>query len=193
MTTKTTHHPDPSRILKAIAKRSMCTLGTVSPAGRPHVAAVIYQLVDDRLYISTTSTSRKARNLADHPHVAVAIPVRRLPFGAPPSTIQFQATATLLATDDHEITTLVSDRQLDAISGHGELDLPDGCFIRIDLPRRLHTYGLGMSMMELARHPLDGRGEVTRSMKGETQATISRSESRSSGRTEPAREVRSSV
>jgi hypothetical protein len=136
-------------------------LGTVSPAGRPHVATVTYQLVDDRLYVSTIATSRKARNVAAHPHVAVVIPVRRLPVGAPPSTIQFQTTASILATDDREITTLATARRLDAVTGHGELDLADGCFIRIDLPRRLHTYGLGMSLFELARHPLDGAGEVT--------------------------------
>jgi hypothetical protein len=137
-------------------------LGTVSSAGRPHVATVTYQLVDDRLYVSTTSASRKARNVADHPHVAVVIPVRRLPFGAPPSTVQFQSTGRLLASDDPEIVTLAADGRLKAITGHGELDLPGGCFICIELPRRLHTYGLGMSLLELARHPFEAAGEVTR-------------------------------
>lgn len=164
MTTTTTHHPDPSRIMKAIGKHSTCMLATVSPAGRPHVATVSYQLVADRLYISTTSTSRKALNVAAHSYVAVVIPVRRVPLGAPPSTIQFQATAALLAGNDPEIAKLVGERRFAAITGHGELDLPDGCFIRIDLPRRLLTYGLGMSLVELARHPLEGEGEVTLSI-----------------------------
>lgn len=161
MTNPTPHRPDPSQIMKAIAKRSTCMLGTVSPAGRPHVATVTYQLVEDRLYASTMATSRKARNVAAHPHVAVVIPVRRLPVGAPPSTIQFQTTAMLLSSDDREITTLAADGRLDDVTGHGELDLPDGCFIRLELPRRLHTYGLGMALLELARHPLDGAGELS--------------------------------
>lgn len=135
-------------------------LATVSPAGRPHVAAVIYEHVAGRLYISTISTSRKARNVADESHVAVVIPVRRLPVGAPPSTIQFQATAALLAIDSDEIVALSGDGRLGAITGHGELDLPDSCIIRIDLPQRVHTYGLGMSLWELARDPLGGSGEV---------------------------------
>lgn len=154
------HRPDPSRISRAISRRSFCTLATVSPAGRPHVAAVIYELVADRLYISTIASSRKARNVADQPHVAVVIPVRRLPVGAPPSTIQFQATAALLAVDSHEIVALSRDGRLGAITGHGELDLPDSCIIRVDLPRRIHTYGLGMSLWELARDPLGGGGEA---------------------------------
>lgn len=171
--TATLHRPEPSRIMKAISKRSTCMLGTVSSAGRPHVATVTYELVDDRLYVSTIASSRKARNVAAHPHVAVVIPVRRLPLGAPPSTIQFQATATLLAPDDREITTLAGDRRIDAVTGHGELDLPDGCFIRIHLPGRLRTYGLGMSLVELARHPLDGAGEVTLSTTSERLVTSS--------------------
>lgn len=160
MTNIALHHPDPTRVRKTIAGRSFCTMATVSSAGRPHVAGVIYALVDDRLYVSTIATSRKARNVADCPHVGVVIPVRRLPVGAPPSAIQFQARASLLPRDDHEIVALASDGRLDAITGHGELDLADGCFIRIDLPRRLHTYGLGMSLRELARDPLGGGGSV---------------------------------
>ncbi len=135
-------------------------LATVSPAGRPHVAAAIYEHVAGRLYISTISTSRKARNVADESHVALVIPVRRLPVGAPPSTIQFQATAALLAVDSDEIVALSSDGRLGAITGHGELELPDSCMIRIDLPQRIHTYGLGLSLWELARNPLGGSGEV---------------------------------
>ncbi|MGF1600294.1 MAG: pyridoxamine 5'-phosphate oxidase family protein [Acidimicrobiales bacterium] len=159
-TSTTGHRPDPRAIRRAMAKRSFCTLATVSPAGRPHVAGVIYGLVGDALYVSTERTSRKARNIAHSPHVAVVIPVRRVPAGGPPSAIQFQATATLLAVDDPEIERLRSAGTLGSITGHGELDLPDSCFVRIALPRRLHTYGLGMSLLSLIRHPLDGAGQV---------------------------------
>ena len=143
-----------------MSRRSFCTLATVSPAGRPHVAAVIYEHVADRLYISTIATSRKARNVADQPHVAVVIPVRRFPVAAPPSTIQFQATAALLAVDSDEIVALSRDGRLGAITGHGELDLPGSCVIRIDLPRRLHTYGLGLPLRHLISDPLNASGHV---------------------------------
>lgn len=156
----TRHRPDPTRIQRIIAKRSYCTLATVSRSGRPHVAGVLYELVDSALYVNTTSTSRKARNVDHEPHVAVVIPIRRVPAGGPPSALQFQSTAALLAVDDPEIVRLLAAGRLASISGHGELDLPGSCFVRIDLPPRMHTYGLGMSLLSLIRAPLEGGGEV---------------------------------
>lgn len=159
-TVPTLHRPDPAAVMRAIGKRSYCLLSTVSPAGRPHAAGVLYEAVGDRLYSSTIRTSRKARNVDANPHVGVVVPIRRVPVGGPPSAIQFQATATVLAVDSPEIQGLVADGSLRSVTGHGELDLPGGCFVRIDLPRRMHTYGLGMSLMSLIRHPLDAAGIV---------------------------------
>ncbi len=87
--TRTVFHPDPAKIRRAIERRSVATLATVSPTGRPHAATVLYQCVDDALFVSTDLASRKARNLADHGFAAVTIAVRRLPVG-PPASIQFQ-------------------------------------------------------------------------------------------------------
>jgi hypothetical protein len=49
-----------------------------------------------------------------------------------------------------------------AITGRGELDLPDGCILRISPGRTLHTDGLGMSLRALAKNPLDAAGRVER-------------------------------
>jgi general stress protein 26 len=146
-------------VTRAIAKRSFCTLATVSPAGRPHVAGVAYSPVGTTLYVNTGRPSRKARNIADNPHVAVAIPVRRLPIG-PPALVQFQATAEILAMDDPHILELVQAGRLKTITSHGELDHPDGCFLRITPTGRLHTYGLGMSLLKVMRDPLNAAGTV---------------------------------
>jgi hypothetical protein len=81
----------------------------------------------------------------------------------PPSTVQFQSRAELLDLDSPEITGLVGSGELKALTSHGELDLPDGCFVRIPLPKRLHTYGLGMPLLELIRDPLSAGGVVVRS------------------------------
>lgn len=152
--------PDPAQVTRAIAKRSFCTLATVSPAGRPHVAAVLYELVGDALFVSTLRSSRKARNLAANPHVGVCIPVRRLPVG-PPSSVTFQGRALLCAVDGPEVAALFGAGHLRTITGHGELELPDACILRIDPPARLVTYGLGMSLRRLARDPLHGAGTST--------------------------------
>jgi general stress protein 26 len=46
-------------------------LATVRPDGSPHVAKVAPALDGDVLWVATRSSSRKARNLAAHPHAAL--------------------------------------------------------------------------------------------------------------------------
>jgi hypothetical protein len=145
-------------VAKAVAARRFAILGTASGDGRAHVAGVLYALADGALWVSTLRASRKARNVSANPSVAVTVPVRRLPVG-PPSTVTCQATASVVDLDDPELCRLAADGRLKAVTGHGELELPGGCFLRIVLPRRVPTYGLGMSLRALVRDPL-GAGRV---------------------------------
>jgi Pyridoxamine 5'-phosphate oxidase len=150
-------------IFRLLAKRSFCTLATAktvsaSIAPQPHVAGVVYAFVDGVLYISTKRTSRKARNLSDNPNVFVCIPVRRMPLGAPPSTIQYASTATILSSRDPLIKQLSDAGKINAITSHHELEMPGGCFVRVEVPRTYLTYGLGMSLKVLARDPLNAGG-----------------------------------
>lgn len=144
----------------ALARRSYAVLATVSPAGRPHAAGVLYTMVGDDLWLSTETTGRKGRNLLAHPHVGVTVPVRRLPVG-PPATIHFQGRADVLTAADPEVQRLVATGDLKAITSHGELDLPDGCFVRITPGRTIHTYALGMSLWSVLRNPLASAGRAT--------------------------------
>lgn len=157
--TRTVFHPEPAMIRRAIERRSVATLATVSTSGRPHAATVLYQCVDDALFVSTYRDSRKARNVAGHGFAAVTIAVRRLPIG-PPASIQFQSVAAALANDDPEIVHLAGAGRLDRITAHGELNLADACFLRLALPARVVTYALGMSLWQVIRNPLDLPGEV---------------------------------
>jgi general stress protein 26 len=160
MTEPTHYTPALDQVAKALGKRSFCVLATASPSGRPHVAGVLYQAIGTTLYVNTSRDSRKARNVADNPHVAVSIPIRRLPVGGPPSTVQFQGRADILALDDPDIARMVESGELKNITSHGELDHPDGCFLRITPLRRITTYGLGMSLLKLIRDPLHAGGSV---------------------------------
>lgn len=166
MTTATapTGHPvrdvPAALVRRALARRSYAVLATVSPAGRPHAAGVLYTMVGDDLWLSTETTGRKGRNLLSGPHVGVTVPVRRLPVG-PPATIHFQGRAEVLGPDDPEVRRLVGTGDLKAITGHGELDLPDGCFVRITPARTVHTYALGMSLWAALRNPLAAAGRAT--------------------------------
>lgn len=159
-TTPTGAHPDLETVVHAVAKRSFATLATVSEAGRPHAAGVLYSAVDMVLYTSTMRDSRKARNIAHNPHVGVSVPIRRIPFG-PPSTVQFQGTAEIFDQDDPALRDLVAAGHLGPITGHGELTLDGGCFVKITPGPRLLTYGLGMSLISLIRDPLNASGSVT--------------------------------
>ena len=49
---------------------------------------------------------------------------------------------------------LLAAGHLSTVSGHGALDEPDGVFVRITPDRRVHTYGIGVSTLALARDPL---------------------------------------
>lgn len=153
--------PRLEEVERAIAKRSFCTLATVSPAGRPHAAGVVYAAVDGRLWISTDRGSRKARNIAANERVHVNIPVRRAPVG-PPSSIHFEATAELFERHDPLVRRLAEAGRLRVITAHGELDRADGCFVRITPADVLHTYGLGLPLRTLIRDPLHAAGRVVR-------------------------------
>ncbi len=141
------------RIQRAIDGRSFAVVSTVSHAGFPHAAGVIYAAVGSDIYVHTMRSSRKARNIVDNERVAVVVPVRRLPVG-PPFTVQFQGRAAVLDMGDPEITAHLDAGRLRAITGHGALDEPDGCFVRIRPTRTVHTYGIGVSAIALARDPL---------------------------------------
>lgn len=147
-----------------LARRTYATLATTSPAGRPHAAGVAYAAVAGpdgvpELYVSTDLDSRKARNVAANPHVGVVVAVRRLPVG-PPATVQFQGTAEILDLDDPGLRALAATGALKAVTGHGELERAGACFLRIRPGRRLHTFGLGMSLIALLRDPLNAAGSV---------------------------------
>jgi hypothetical protein len=139
---------------KAIARRSFAVLATSSSANRPHVAGVMYAQTPHGFLVSTSGDSVKARNIRQNDRVGVSIPVRKVPVG-PPFCVQFQTTAEVLAVDDPLVRELLDAGALKAITGHGELDLPDSVFLRLRPPRRVVTSGLGVPLLSVLRHPLE--------------------------------------
>jgi hypothetical protein len=154
-------NPTFEQVDRAIRRRAFCILATTSPAGRPHAAGVLYAYAEGELYASTLRESRKALNIAANPAVFVSLPVRRLPVG-PPSSVQFAATGQVLDNDHPDVRRLAGQGLLKAVTGHGELDLEGGCFLRITPGRTIHTYGIGMPLHRLIRDPLNAGGVVRR-------------------------------
>jgi general stress protein 26 len=152
----TTLHDDADqarRIQKSLARRSFCVLATTSPSGWSHASGVLYQCVDGLLYVHTMRSSRKARNIAGNGRVGVVVPVRKVPAG-PPFNVQFQAFAEVLDMDAPAIVALLQANKLNKISGHGALDEPDGCFVRITPNPTVHSYGIGVSLIGVIKDPL---------------------------------------
>jgi len=154
------YRPDAARVLRRLQRRSFATLATTSANGRPHVAGVLYELADSVVYINTLRLSRKARNVAATGSAALCVPIRRLPIG-PPSTVHVQSEADVIDMDHADIAALLGAGKLKSITSHGELELPDACFIRVSLDgRRLLTHGLGMSIPTLIGDPIAAGGVV---------------------------------
>ena len=146
-------------VTDVIAGNSFCTLATSSADNRPHVPGVLYALVGRDLYVNTDTASRKARNIAENPRVAVCIPVQADPQG-PPFTASLQGTATVLQNDDPEIVGLAHDGSLAAVTSHGELERPGTCFIKISPGPHVATFGIGVPEEEMAADPLSASGRV---------------------------------
>ena len=64
----------------------------------------------------------------------------------------------MLDLDDPGLRAAVETGALKGVASHGELELPGGCFIEIALPRKVVTYGLGMSLLSLIRDPMSASG-----------------------------------
>ena len=159
----TTTQTDPQlreQVTKALGGRSFCVLATASPEGRPHAVGVLYAAQGTTLYVHTFRDTRKARNVAANPRVAVCVPVRRLPVG-PAMAVQFQGRAEIVEHDDPEIARLIEGGALKKILVDGALDDPRGCFLRIVPDGRVSTYGIGMPIRQVLRDPLSAMGSVS--------------------------------
>jgi len=140
-------------VRRSIRRSSYCALATASAKGEPHVVGVLYAFVGTHFYVITKEDSLKVRNVRTNPHVAACIPVKKYPL-APPFSIQFRATARILSREDPEITTLLQGGSLKRIVGHGVLDQPGMCFLKIEPAGKIHTWGIGVSAWTLLRDPV---------------------------------------
>ena len=156
-------------VVRALRRRKFGTLSTLSEKGRPHATAVIYAMSphDEPVffYVTTRTTTRKVRNIGVRPDVAFVVPLARLFAPAfPPRAVQFQGTADVVAGEDEGalrafhsswfLRRILSTEQRIVAQG-GDL-----CFIRIRPDPVIFTYGIGMSVFETMRRPMDAAGRV---------------------------------
>lgn len=160
---------DLDTVENAIRRRSFGTLSTLDRDGNPHATAVTYAAAgegtDLTLYITTRTTNVKVGNIRRRPPVALVIPIphRFLPM-MPPAAVQFVGSAEIL---DHQNADarrafhaswflrriLAAEERI--VSQGAEL-----CFIAVRPRRWLSTYGIGMSALDIVRHPGEAIGRV---------------------------------
>lgn len=158
--------------MKELRRRSFGILGTVSRDGRPHATGVAYvaSAIGKPLamYVVTDTGTKKVRNITHNPNVSFVIPIpRTLMTMVPMSCIQFQGKARILAAGDTgAVESLKSTRIGRMMLGTAtEANKEDTggkpvCFIVITPDSVIHTYGIGMSLLQMRRSMGQARGKV---------------------------------
>ena len=144
---------------REIRDRSFGVLSTISVDHRPHSTGVLYGVSSrDRpfaLYVTTNRDNKKARNIGRNPNVSFTIPIpRRLLRFLPPHCVQFQGTAQIISFDDQDARNAFSQSVVlrEGLKLEGKHVGPKATFIRIRPDQTIHTYGLGLSFLELLRN-----------------------------------------
>ena len=94
-----------SYIDKQLRKRSFGIISTITPQGRPHSVGVVYAVaplnLPFSLYLISSPTSKKVRNIRSNQNVSFVVPCPHyLIRPIPPSCIQFQGKAELIPSED---------------------------------------------------------------------------------------------
>jgi len=61
------------RIKEFLKSQKMMHLATIDDSGNPHIVPVWYMYVNDKFYIGTNTSTRKAKNIKKNPRVSICI------------------------------------------------------------------------------------------------------------------------
>jgi len=150
-------YPGFEYVEKRIRKRSFGIIGTVDSKNRPHTTGVLYGVAPREypfmIYVLTGAKYKKTRNLRRNPNVSFVIPFPHhwLRF-IPDYVVQFQGSARIVPLD-HEIAVAAFQ---DKWILRGNIDMAEklqnpetgeeAVFIEIRPNKKIHVFGLGISM-----------------------------------------------
>lgn len=144
-----------TEVEKAMRESCYGVLGTIDGNGNPHSTSVLYgvSLPDDpfSLYVVTSRSYKKIRNIEARPEVSFVIPFpHHIMRFVPPNCVQFQGIAELYDLNFvHAYATFLEKKTLKMTLADAMQHPNDNVFIRIIPNQRINGYGLGMSMMEM--------------------------------------------
>ena len=145
-----------SAVEKALVKQSFMTLATVSGSQHPHAAGVLYAPSTDTSTSTPTCTAARRATSPATRTWRCAFRSADCRWVHPPRSSSRRAPRCSAATTKLGRTTRPG--RLKRITSHGELDDPDNWFVKVTPRGRIHTFGLGVSLRTLVRHPLETIG-----------------------------------
>lgn len=139
------------RVWRELEKATFAVISHVTPEGKPRSSGVVCAAVEHRLYVVTAPESWKARQIASGDEVAVTVPIHRggvmtLVARIPPATISFHAVATV-----HRAGTAAAESVPKKLASLLPRDRRSGCLIELSPRGAFLTYGIGVSLMDMAK------------------------------------------
>ena len=138
-------------VWRALGKASFAVVSHVNASGEPRSSGVVYGTAGRRMYVAVAGDGWKARQIMTGDQVAVTVPVRRggilaLLVPIPPATITFTARATVHPAGSLDIGSVSKD--LEKLVP--EERKAGSCIIELAPEGRFLTYGIGVSLMDMA-------------------------------------------
>lgn len=141
------------QVWKEIGNRNFAVLGTVNRKGQPRTAGIVYAVRGKELYVGTSRSSAKAKNLGGNPHVSLTVTIDKgIPFlgwlKIPPATITFNGEATLNSPD---MVDAGIQKELVGSLKFSEKTRANMVYIQVKPVGHFFTYGFGVSLRTMLR------------------------------------------
>ena len=140
------------RVWNELAKASFAVISYLTPMGKPRASGVVCAAAGRHLYVVTAADSWKARQISDGDEVAVTVPIRRggvlsLVAPIPPATVSFHARATVHPAGSVSIESVSKKLASLLPQNHAAV----GCLLELVPDGNFLTYGLGVSLRDMAK------------------------------------------
>jgi hypothetical protein len=144
-------HLTTERVWDALEKASFAVISSVTPEGKPRASGVVCAAARRHLYVVSAPDSWKARQISDGDEVAVTVPIRRggvlsLVAPIPPATVSFHARATVHPAGSVSIESV--SKKLASLLPQ---ERRTGCLLELVPDGSFLTYGLGVSLQDMAK------------------------------------------
>ena len=149
------------QVWKELKKELFAVLGMVNAKGEARTIGVVYIVHDQKIYISTSRESWKARHIRNNPNVSITVPIAKriplMPFiKIPAATITFPGTAKVIAPEN--LGSDVLHALFRGLESDAEM-LAATVVLEIEPKREFITYGIGIPLMQM-RFPEKSRGRA---------------------------------